>query len=646
MSYSPGVGLILNLGLDSSGIDPGLNDAEKALGGLAKKTGEQFADAGKKTDDALLSNRETARLLSEELGVHLPRAVTSALSEMLPGIGGLGTALLGVFAVEEVVKFGKAAAEMLHEMQGETKQLAEDWKAVTEEQGKLLTHPEDRLQAEARIRDTLREQSEVSARIEKLRKDQVEDAKYLSYLSAQGLLQMHRETEELNEQEALERKLQERLAEQHGALAKLTHEQSGYNLEVKKAQDAAAEVSATRRRQLQVEIGEIQAELDLELQKAGQNEDKKNELRQVYAARRLKLEREETVEIQREEQKRATEAEEQITRMTALMDRLAKKQEEWHKEWLKSLGMPEEAKFSIQEIARAINSAGMAALKTLPSLTALGGGFHQLTEEQRAALPVSSRVNDELLRTAQHIRDVTAELETGQLPAMRRVQVEYAKQVEAINREIAAERRDYLEHKITRAEMEADERAYTQAMVDLAKQRKQGEQEAAEATIQTMAQEIATFVGAIAGRKAQAEVEGGFYLAEGAFDIARGIWPPNPVLIARGLGEIGAGIDMLKVAGVTGKTSSATGAGGGGGGSVGGAHDDHGGGGRSDDNLTASAPSGSTSASTALVTRQPGGGNFHVIVLGESDGANYVASILNNHVENGGGRLVASHVGR
>jgi hypothetical protein len=90
-----------------------------------------------------------------------------------------------------------------------------------------------------------------------------------------------------------------------------------------------------------------------------------------------------------------------------------------------------------------------------------------------------------------------------------------------------------------------------------------------------MASEIGTFVGAIAGRKAQAEIEGMFYLAEGAFDVARGICPPDPGLIARGLGEIGAGMNMLKVAGKSG--SAGVGGGGGGGSSSRYGADDHGG---------------------------------------------------------------------
>jgi hypothetical protein len=54
---------------------------------------------------ALIGPRESVRLLSQDLGIHLPRAVTGAIGQMLPEIAGLGTALMGAFAVEEMVKY-------------------------------------------------------------------------------------------------------------------------------------------------------------------------------------------------------------------------------------------------------------------------------------------------------------------------------------------------------------------------------------------------------------------------------------------------------------------------------------------------------------------------------------------------------------
>jgi bisphosphoglycerate-dependent phosphoglycerate mutase len=60
---------------------------------------------GQNVDRSILSNRESVRLLSEEMGVHLPRAVSGALAEILPGINAIGPALLGAFALAELPKF-------------------------------------------------------------------------------------------------------------------------------------------------------------------------------------------------------------------------------------------------------------------------------------------------------------------------------------------------------------------------------------------------------------------------------------------------------------------------------------------------------------------------------------------------------------
>jgi predicted lactoylglutathione lyase len=61
----------------------------------------------------------------------------------------------------------------------------------------------------------------------------------------------------------------------------------------------------------------------------------------------------------------------------------------------------------------------------------------------------------------------------------------------------------------------------------------------------------ASIVGMIAGRKAEAAVNAVFYGAEGALHLAEGIWPPNPALIARGLGEIAAAAQYARVAGTS-----------------------------------------------------------------------------------------------
>jgi hypothetical protein len=72
--------------------------AAAALAQLEEQAGASFeiiGDSAGQSNEGILSACESARLLTEELGIHMPRAVTSAVSEMLPSIAGLGSAMRG-----------------------------------------------------------------------------------------------------------------------------------------------------------------------------------------------------------------------------------------------------------------------------------------------------------------------------------------------------------------------------------------------------------------------------------------------------------------------------------------------------------------------------------------------------------------------
>src|SRR5271157_619095 len=70
---------------------------------------DQFASSGEAAaaglepvNRQLLGQRESVRLLTEEMGIRLPRAVTGAIAEMVPAIGSLSGVLLAAFAVKEI----------------------------------------------------------------------------------------------------------------------------------------------------------------------------------------------------------------------------------------------------------------------------------------------------------------------------------------------------------------------------------------------------------------------------------------------------------------------------------------------------------------------------------------------------------------
>jgi hypothetical protein len=90
-----------------------IQKANTALGASATGVGEQF-------DKALLNSRQSVSLLASEFGLHLPRVVTNAIAEILPNIASLGTALLAVFAVKEVIAFAGFVRKCADEFNGVT----------------------------------------------------------------------------------------------------------------------------------------------------------------------------------------------------------------------------------------------------------------------------------------------------------------------------------------------------------------------------------------------------------------------------------------------------------------------------------------------------------------------------------------------
>ena len=131
-----GVGIIIGLGVDSSGVEPGLAPGEAAIRQLtqqerlgavafsdvesnavsaaeaAKLFASQATGGLEQTNQALGTMRrgmmdaeENARLMGEMIGVHMPRTITRNLGEMLPAIANVSVALMGLWGVSEIEPF-------------------------------------------------------------------------------------------------------------------------------------------------------------------------------------------------------------------------------------------------------------------------------------------------------------------------------------------------------------------------------------------------------------------------------------------------------------------------------------------------------------------------------------------------------------
>jgi hypothetical protein len=166
--------------------------------------------------------------------------------------------------------------------------------------------------------------------------------------------------------------------------------------------------------------------------------------------------------------------------------------------------------------------------KHIPNLHALAiaqtlGGNAQLklNDAQRAALPLEISETNNLARILQGSRAATDQFSLGELPARKRIEVQIQRQIDMATREIQQYRQLALQHKITTAEMEGDEQQYTQVVESLSLQRQQALAQ------ETLAQAGATIAAGVAlvqqlgFRKAAAVVEAVWETAQGIAALAR-----------------------------------------------------------------------------------------------------------------------------
>jgi hypothetical protein len=120
------------------GINADPSQAQAAIASVQAQTQQAFGEGGvlpaaiSETNESFINAHQSVHLLAEEAGIHLPRAVVSAVSEMIPQITELGNVLLGAFAVHMVVDFiekMKAATEEFNGVKEAARQMEEEIKA-------------------------------------------------------------------------------------------------------------------------------------------------------------------------------------------------------------------------------------------------------------------------------------------------------------------------------------------------------------------------------------------------------------------------------------------------------------------------------------------------------------------------------------
>jgi hypothetical protein len=570
------LGLLLEINADPSKAQEAIDRFEKSSGDSLKRA----AAGTKPLDNALLSNVQSVRLLGQEFGIGLPRAVSSAIAKMLPEIAGLGTGLLGIFAVEKAYEWGKVVNEQFFQIYTHGDQTIKDldvaataaFKHAGQEASEMLTHFKTSLAGAFDI-------AQINAHAAQL--ERFHDA-YKSLVGKMGT--------ELTE-----------------AIAKVAPTITEANAQgLYKLEDVDKKIA---------ELGQLQFEAHrhmAEVQTKEDNEAGKVAKRAADAAYQAAMKRYEA------NQRAFHASEEALKREMALQDRVgreaveaARRMEEAKEREAKAIErLTEQLRREHAEEARNAEELGREAARQITDIERVGN--EQERSMLRGRAEARQRIEEQHNDAVKAIQDAEA-----QAQAIARLTSDYkamGNAAVAAYTAMSQANANYL--KQLHEQQQAEEQAH------------QADLERAEAKMQTSASEIATFVGAIAGRKAEAEVEGGFYLAEGTFDFFRGMFPPNPALITRGLGEIGAGIDMLKVAGKSGHPATA-GGGIGGGGEYGGERYggraeryEGGGGGESERDLSGPglAPGAQGSPS----------GRVNVTLIGESETCRWLAGVIQN----------------
>ena len=76
----------IRVGADLSKAQAAIAALKPEIQAAAGSMGKSFQQAGVEVERGLINSHQSVHLLAEEMGIHLPRAVVGAVSEILPSI--------------------------------------------------------------------------------------------------------------------------------------------------------------------------------------------------------------------------------------------------------------------------------------------------------------------------------------------------------------------------------------------------------------------------------------------------------------------------------------------------------------------------------------------------------------------------------
>jgi hypothetical protein len=585
MGDSPEIGVVLGLGVDPSGAVDGIKDFDAELDAATEKWHDDFQKASEATeplDRSLLGSRESARLLTEELGLHLPRGITSAIAEMMPQIADLSSALLGVFAAKEVAGF----IEYLYKARDAANELSKSAKAI-------------HIVAD-----------ENASAMEKMAKQSLEYARAQTALLNTQIAAGQRNVEALKEHE-------EGADQAVAALIPLInayHYIKGESQELKDAETGLDNEYKLRDALVNI-LGEDMAETNRESAKSAEITE-----RNTLTVRRWQ---EEMIKAGQEAGKVAAEIAKQNEELAASVARAGKAEIEfalslerlgivgekdlsWLKEYVPELKVATATQLQIKKVYEDL-------LKLRPNLTEAGA---KALAQQLAEIPAIAAVNRET-GDQKTIRENLTRAILNQLVAEKLLTQEHANQIAKANGVDLANQKLVVGLKQLKDIQDAFSKSAedgAQAVIDQTQ------------ALGGLAGEVAEDV---AGRKIAAEVHGGFDAAMASEEMAKFIASgfTDGTALAASLKYTTSAIAMFSVAG---KGSAGTEAGGGGGGGsasrVGG-----------QSGPQAAGAMGSEVPVTPGLTSFGGtptvpGGTLHIMVVGEAEKSKFIVDAINTGV--------------
>lgn len=489
--------------------ESGAASAEAAAAGAAALNGTltpALARAGNETKMA----HGSLILLERQLGIHLPRGVTSMIahSELLGSIlQKVFTVTILVYFAQEIDHIREKIADAALAFGGFGEKARKSVEEAIEANNKALVSFKDVKTGVDLSAEVNRNAAAIERQRAELEKSGGIAREWLDTLRqifaptiTNQLATYERGLKAVGEAQAENTK---RGIETGTQLAKVTLEQARYNLEVLRAKDVALAAGKERSDQLKVELRELESERALELRTATGNADKIAKVEEVYRWKRVELEAKITKALYEEAAKQHKPLVEALEKYNDMLGRLQSQYDsgtaavrryletERHLAEVEQFGIDvwlarkiniqllereraEAVARATEEVTRAIESQQPPMLAWLANATAAAAAQFKLSDAERALLPLLGDHTNALQRMLDNSRAVVRNMDEEEMPARQRINAQIDRQISAADRELLRYKEQYREKKITLAEYEAAVEQHTAVVNSLEEQRERG----------------------------------------------------------------------------------------------------------------------------------------------------------------------------